>query len=69
MASEVELLLNYRFTKKSWPKQSTFLALFFLEKLKKSTENQDLDQSPTKFERKVRGKFQRRTGHEGPNGE
>jgi hypothetical protein len=68
MASEVELLLNYQFTKKSWPNQSTFLALFFLERLKKNIKNQDLDQSPTKFKGKGRGKVQHRTGHEGPDG-
>jgi hypothetical protein len=68
MASEVELLLNYQFTKKSWPNQRTFLA-FFLERLKKNTENRDLDQSPTKFKGKVRGKVQRRTGHKGPDRE
>jgi hypothetical protein len=69
MASEVELLLNYQFTKKSWPNQSTFLTLFFLERLKKNTENRDLDQTPTKFKGKGRGKVQRRTDLEGPDGE
>jgi len=44
-----------------------FSGMIFL--LKKNTENQDVNQSPTKFKGKGRGKVQRRTGHKSPDGE